>query len=405
MAANLILPFATGVGANVLTDPAWAAYAAIAQGFQAGVAPSNAVNKALRQSTAVASGFGQFAADFSGIDFTDSLSPAQMKANFWTAVAASLDGARMGVDTSTTVNQINITLTPTPPTLNGLKTIWIKPANTNTGPVTVQVAPPSGVTFANLALLRAGGSNVANGDLIAGTWYPTTCDGTAFKLLTPVASDITALTGGLQPGIPGNTIIYNSAGTFSWTCPAGTNRVRVTMWAGGGGGGGTATAASSVASSGGAGEYRRGIFTVSPGTTYAVTVGAGGTLGAGGSSPVSGGMGGTSSFSNLMSAIGGGGGVAANGAIQVSTGAGGTGGSGGTEANPGTGGGVAYAVNAGYVLSQGGAAYLGGAFTATKVASTALTGLDGNAPGGGAQGGILGNPGGTGGVGRVVLEY
>lgn len=206
-------------------------------------------------------------------------------------------------------------------------------------------------------------------------------------------------------GIPSNTLIYNTPGTYSWTCPPGVTRVRVTLWAGGGGGGGTAASANSVASSGGAAEYRRGVFTVTPGVAYAITVGAGGAPGQGGSSPTAGGTGGLSSFSSLMTAIGGGGGIAANGAVQTSTGAGGTGGSGGTEANPGTGGGVAYAVSGGYVLSQGGAAYLGGTFTATKVASTALTGLDGNAPGGGAQGSILGNAGGTGGVGRVVLEF
>ena len=51
MASNLILPFAQGAGANVLSDAGYASSDVIAQGFQSGRAASNKYNKALRQST------------------------------------------------------------------------------------------------------------------------------------------------------------------------------------------------------------------------------------------------------------------------------------------------------------------------------------------------------------------
>lgn len=187
MASNFILPFAAGAGSNVLSDAGYAASAQIAQGFQTGRAPSIVYNKALLQSTAVASGFGQFTADWSAIDFKDNLSPQNMRDNFRLALAAALDGTRMGVDTSSTANQINITLTPAPTTLNGLKTIWIKPAVTNTGPTNVLIAG-----FSNLPVKRGNGNDPASGDLVAGTWYPAVCDGTKFQILIPLSSDIAA---------------------------------------------------------------------------------------------------------------------------------------------------------------------------------------------------------------------
>ena len=71
---------------------------------------------------------------------------------------------------------------------------------------------------------------------------------------------------------------------------------------GGGGGGGTDGC---TGGTGGYGGYGLGIYTVTPGTTYTVTVGAGG---AGGNSvPSNGSAGGTSSFGALLSATGGGG--------------------------------------------------------------------------------------------------
>ena len=109
----------------------------------------------------------------------------------------------------------------------------------------------------------------------------------------------------------------NAANVFAssgnWTCPAGVQKVLVSVIGGGGGGEGNqeSNPGSNVPArggvSGGYGGYGVGILTVTPGTTYTVTVGAGGVGGAGGSN-ANGTAGGTSTFETI-SATGGAGGA------------------------------------------------------------------------------------------------
>jgi hypothetical protein len=89
--------------------------------------------------------------------------------------------------------------------------------------------------------------------------------------------------------------VFFSSG--SWTAPTGVTRVAATCIGGGGGGNGNWEVP------GGEGGYALGFFTVSPGTTYTVTIGAGGA-----GQPFQGSSGGTSSFGSFVSATGGGGG-------------------------------------------------------------------------------------------------
>ena len=108
----------------------------------------------------------------------------------------------------------------------------------------------------------------------------------------------------------------------SWTAPAGVTRAKIRMV---GGGGGSGSISANCASGGGAaGSYAEGPVTVVPGTTYAITIGAGGAAGVGGA----GGTGGTTSFGALMSAPGGGGSpsVSSGGGVGGSSGAAGSGG-------------------------------------------------------------------------------
>jgi len=74
----------------------------------------------------------------------------------------------------------------------------------------------------------------------------------------------------------------NSSQTFSttgsWTAPAGVTSVTVDAWGGGGGGGGNSTTAQG-GGGGGGGAFARKVVTVSPSTSYTVTVGAGGAGG------------------------------------------------------------------------------------------------------------------------------
>jgi len=112
--------------------------------------------------------------------------------------------------------------------------------------------------------------------------------------------------------------IFQASGTF--IVPTDITKIRVRVLGAGGGG-------KNNGSGGGGGGYCDGIFTVTPGASYTVTVGAGGTAGA---SPTAGG---TTSFGALLSATGG----AAGGAGA----AGGTGTGGDFQATGGAAGNIA----------------------------------------------------------------
>jgi hypothetical protein len=69
----------------------------------------------------------------------------------------------------------------------------------------------------------------------------------------------------------GVTVIQSFTATGEWVCPTGVTKVEWLIVAGGGGGGGN------VAGGGGAGGFRTGTgLSVTAGTTYTITVGAGG---------------------------------------------------------------------------------------------------------------------------------
>jgi hypothetical protein len=108
-----------------------------------------------------------------------------------------------------------------------------------------------------------------------------------------------------------NFNIFAASGT--WVCPAGVTRVRAIVVGGGGG--------SNINSGnrGNSGGVAVGIFTVVPGTSYAITVGAGS---AGSTSNVNVGSGGTSSFASFCSATGGVGGRQSSSGDTANQGAG-----------------------------------------------------------------------------------
>lgn len=70
MGINQILPFATGVGANVTPQADYAADATTATGFVAGIAEADKLNKVWRQSSFIAAGIAQWLAD-NGADVLD----------------------------------------------------------------------------------------------------------------------------------------------------------------------------------------------------------------------------------------------------------------------------------------------------------------------------------------------
>lgn len=202
----------------------------------------------------------------------------------------------------------------------------------------------------------------------------------------------------LTSGIANNIAVFDSSG--SWTVPAGVTKIRARVWGGGGGGGGS-TGASGGAGGGGGGAYAESVLSVTPGTTYTVTVGSGGS---GGSGRQNGTAGGQSSFSTLVRAGGGSGGqwdgpdgISASGGTgsgQITI-SGGGGGIGGTNEQDGS----------------GGDSPLGGmgGVSGTNAAVTGNNGRPGIIPGGGGGGSANSNTccraGGAGARGRVIIEY
>jgi hypothetical protein len=179
--------------------------------------------------------------------------------------------------------------------------------------------------------------------------------------------------------------LFTSSGT--WTAPSGVTQIRVTVIGGGGGGGSYNTGGGFDGGAGGYGGIAVGTYTVTPGTSYTVTVGTGGAGGAGANSVGSGGA--TSSFSSLISATGGGGGL-----TDGTLGANGSG-SGGTLRN----GSITF-VNPGIFT---GVVRGGGAGTAAVAFSASGTPGAGYGGGGGFCTSALSGAGGTGGI--VYVEW
>src|SRR5690625_1642664 len=220
-------------------------------------------------------------------------------------------------------------------------------------------------------------------------------------------------------------VVYDVPGTYEWTVPSCVDEITVKVWGAGGGGGGVIaimrssndSEACAAAGGGGAGGFTSKTFSVVPGETYTIEVGAGGVGGTQGSGsynsgsttqPTAGGTGGTSSFigygHNLI-ATGGTGGEPAgaynnNNTSDVNAiGAGGTGGigSGGTSNFFGGNGAAGYILNFSTDKSGGGggAAGPGGngghAPLGSSVGITNPPGGAGQAPGGNGANGCYHN--------------
>lgn len=201
----------------------------------------------------------------------------------------------------------------------------------------------------------------------------------------------------------------------NWTAPAGVTSVTVEAWGGGGAGGGV-TANQGKGGGGAGGQYARKVVTVTPGASYAVVVGAGGTGDTG-----DGNTGGDSTFAgNVVVAKGGAGGTgAASGVGGDGSSAGGVGdvvhaGGSGADAsggNSGAGGGGAGSGGAGGDASGttpgSGTASGGGSGGAGR--SGRGSGNDGSVAGGGGGGASSNNnsdqSGGDGARGQVILTW
>lgn len=188
---------------------------------------------------------------------------------------------------------------------------------------------------------------------------------------------------------------YTTPGTYSWVCPAGVTAVSVVCVGAGGGG------AYRYSGGGGGGLAWCNNIPVTPGTSYTVVVGAGGSAGI--STNTYGSTGGSSYFisTSIISAEGGIGGnylannVASGGGYNATsnygTSGGGIGGPSGTSAS------TSYAGGGGGAGGYSGYGGTGGTGAATTTSGTAGTGGAGGGGGGAASTSFT--PGGGGGTG------
>ena len=121
------------------------------------------------------------------------------------------------------------------------------------------------------------------------------------------------------------TVSFTSAGSTSWTAPAGLTTVTYLV-VGGGGGGGASQAYDYGGGGGGAGGVRSGSHPITGGNSYTVVVGSGGV---GSTTATYGGTSGSVSTFDTISGTGGGFGGGSSGPPSGWPGAGGSGGSGG----------------------------------------------------------------------------
>ncbi|MEI8206524.1 MAG: polysaccharide lyase family 7 protein, partial [Kiritimatiellales bacterium] len=281
----------------------------------------------------------------------------------------------------------------------------------------------SGKTSATLTL-----NNVATNN--AGNYTVVVSDNTSsFSAITSAVATLTVLTNtstGVYFAVPGVT---------NWTCPSNVVSVQVECWGGGGAGGSASRPATTTQYGGGGagGAYARyDSYPVTPGNTYYINVGAGGTNNSSSNNTTV--AGGSSWFntnnapSTIIIAKGGAGGESAVGSttntgyglggIGTSDGsagdvvwAGGSGASGAVNSAGGGGSSAGTATNGTSATNYVGAtAPAGGGNGGTgSTGTSSLSGGKGS-PFGGAGAGALANSatlraGGTGSVGRVVLTF
>ncbi|HBB7874270.1 TPA: hypothetical protein KCN24_003902, partial [Escherichia coli] len=112
MATNDFKPFATGSGANVLSQADYDALSARTTGFLSGKASSAQVNKALRQASTIAAVVAQFISDNSGDDTLDNGNLPTLLASLESALLKSSPGRLQNI----VIFTANGTYTPSPGT-------------------------------------------------------------------------------------------------------------------------------------------------------------------------------------------------------------------------------------------------------------------------------------------------
>lgn len=412
MPTNDFLSWASGGSANIMGQSDYAGSSTRTNGVQAGTASSALANKTWRQGANAAAMLGEFIR-LHGYDALDDGDVAALETNYEAALTAftnaliaagatpfatlaevlagtvtgkAVDPAKLaaliqgGYPTYAvaggTDSAITASLSPAPAAYTNGMSFRVKLTNTNSSTaVTINLNGLGAKT-----ILLPDGNVPAAGALQGGAVAEFRYDGTYMQVVSTTARVLR----GQQ--------VYATAGSYSFTVPAGVYSIRGRCAGGGGSAGGST--GSKAGGGGGAGGYAEGIMSVWAGETISITVGAGGAASSSGNN---GSAGGSSSIGAFMSATGGGyGSVAANSAGGI-----GGQGSGGTinlAGGYGTDGNAAANTPGG----NGGASFFGGGIRAGTNTGTTIKG----APGAGGGTFYLGATGGSAGLpGIVILEW
>ena len=179
MPTNEFLPFATGIGANVLSQADYAALGSRGTGFVAGTALSAPFNKAVRQSSVAASMVAQYSADLTGANVADDGDVSSILNVFKAAVRSQkLNYLAVG-GTSTA---LSITLTPAPTSWADLVGVPLRllMASAAGTPATLAVAGLTGTK----SIVKRGGSPVLPSEWLAGDIVECVYDGTVVRMVS-----------------------------------------------------------------------------------------------------------------------------------------------------------------------------------------------------------------------------
>ncbi|MCT9017165.1 hypothetical protein N6G05_26800 [Cupriavidus gilardii] len=259
MATIDFLPFATGSGANVLSQAEWAALTQRLSGFQSGVAKSDQLNKAWRQSSIMAAVIAGFVADVTGRDVIDDGTTATILANLKAAVSAQSIGvvgsarnARMIVSTPSATATFTADEVVVESALGGLtyrlpnfsKTINL--ATTGAGGMDSGQAPASGFvaiyaiynpSTGATALLANDATSAAQPEVYSGTAMPSGYTASALVSIAPTTSGrllAPMVQRGRVVGVPAVSILSSSTGgtllpVTSTAIPLNAYRIRGSM--------------------------------------------------------------------------------------------------------------------------------------------------------------------------------
>lgn len=382
---NQFYPFATGAGANIYTVQNYAAQAARQTGVVEGDADPLLANNAWRQGTVFPAALGEFIAqqEYDAIDNGDVSGLRQAFENalgkyVGANVVPSAQRVHYGIDEGT---QNNIVANVSPDIAGYVAGALYQ----------IRVLfPPSEACVANLdqrgarAVVRSDGTQVQSGDWGAGDILLMSDDGSVLRVQGIRSSNLPAR----------RLSSYVVAGSYTFTVPPGVFWIFAECVGGGGG--------TWLSGGGGSGGYAAGWFSVRPGDTIALVVGAKGVGANNGNNAVAT-TGGTTTVGSLMQASGGTGG---RGGLNSSGGGTPGVGLGGQRNLFGSNGGDGNLYRNDVQGGQGAAsAFGGGGRTSTINAEGVLNGLAPGSGGGGIWYNLAAQVGGSGADGAIFIQY